>query len=157
MRLFLIAALLPSIALAAPAPVAVAEFDYVDGSGEVADQRALHAGLLKQFADDLRGDLAKSGNYQVIPLDCSEDCGSDQANLGRLSVAARKAGARFLVFGQVHKQSTLIQWLKAEMIDLEHDQVVQDRYLTFRGDNEDAWRHAEAFLAKEFGSRTPAF
>jgi TolB-like protein len=150
LRTLLFAAIaLPAAALAAQAPLAVAEFDYTDGSGEVVDQRAVHAERLKLFAESLRADLGKTGDFRIVALDCSKGCGSDLENLDRLSRSARERGARFLIFGQIHKQSTLIQWLKAELVDLEHDQVVLDRYLTFRGDSDDAWRHAEAYLAKE--------
>jgi len=147
--LFAAMAVLWSSAEAAPAPLAVAEFAYTDGSGEAVDQSAFHTERLQAFATSLRRDLEESGVFRIVALDCDADCGSDQENLVRLSAAAKSRGARFLLFGQIHKQSTLIQWLKAEMIDLEQDRIVLDRYLTFRGDNEEAWRHAEAFLAKE--------
>jgi hypothetical protein len=63
--------------------------------------------------------------------------------------ATRKAGARLLLFGGVHKMSTLVQWAQAQIIDIEKNIVIDDRHLSFRGDSDDAWRRAEAFLAKK--------
>jgi hypothetical protein len=63
--------------------------------------------------------------------------------------AARKAGAKLLLYGGIHKQSTLIQWAKVEVIDLERDRLVYDRLFSFRGDDANAWRRAEQFLAKD--------
>ena len=53
----------------AAAPVVVADFDYSDSSGEVADQRAEHAARVKAFAGLLRDRLAGEGKYKdAYPL-----------------------------------------------------------------------------------------
>lgn len=57
-----------------------------------------------------------------------------------------------MLFGGIHKQSTLIQWAKVEVVDLDRDKLVYDRLLTFRGDDANAWRRAEEFLAKDLQS-----
>jgi hypothetical protein len=43
---------------------------YVDTSDEPHDQVADHARRVKLFADSLRDDLATSGKFRIIPLDC---------------------------------------------------------------------------------------
>jgi hypothetical protein len=45
--------------------------------------------------------------------------------------------------------STLIQYIKAQVVDLEANALTFDRLLTFRGDNAEAWQRAEKFLARE--------
>jgi hypothetical protein len=67
----------------------------------------------------------------------------------RWQPVARRAGAQLLLFGGIHKLSTLVQWAKAQVIDMQTEQLVFDRLMTFRGDNDDAWQHAEAFLVKD--------
>ena len=47
-------------------PVVVADFDYHDTSGEVADQRVEHAARVKVFARMLRERLAEEGKYKVL-------------------------------------------------------------------------------------------
>ena len=57
--------------------------------------------------------------------------------------------ARLLLYGGVHKMSTLVQFGKAQIVDLESDKVVFDRTITFRGDNAEAWQRAGEFLAED--------
>jgi Protein of unknown function (DUF2380) len=53
------------------------------------------------------------------------------------------------LIGRFHKMSTLIQQAKFDVIDVKARKVVFDRYISFRGDNDAAWRHAESFLARQ--------
>ena len=55
---------------AAPVAVAVADFDYSDTSGEVADQTMEHRARVAAFGDLLRQNLAAQGEYGVVRLDC---------------------------------------------------------------------------------------
>lgn len=137
-----------------PIPIAVAEFDYRDTSGEVRDQQAEHAARLEAFTRMIRADLEESGRYRIVPLTCPEPpCTAGRADPEELLADARKAGAKFLLFGGIQKMSTLIQYGKAVVVDLEADKSVFERLLTFRGDTDDAWRHAEKFLVREFLSQ----
>jgi hypothetical protein len=45
--------------------------------------------------------------------------------------------------------STLVQWAKFDILDVDTQNVVFDRLLTFRGDNDAAWKNAETFLERE--------
>lgn len=136
-------------------PMAVLEFDYLDTSGEVRDQTAAHSALLEQFVESLRNDLQASRRYQVVRMTCEPDpCSITRTDPSQLLEAARRAGAKLLLFGGIHKMSTLVQWAKAQVVEVETDKLVFDRLLTFRGDDADAWRHAEGFLVKELKSQT---
>jgi hypothetical protein len=112
--------LLPGSRLAAAdtsAGVTIDDFSYADTSGEVADQAALHQGRLTAFMTALRRD---------IPAECC-------------------AGIR--IIGGIHKTSTLVQWAKVAVIDVSANRVLFDKLYTFRGDNDEAWARAEAFIA----------
>lgn len=139
-------------------PIAVVEFDYLDTSGEATDQSAFHTERLEQFARDLRQDLGRSERFEVVPLSCDpEPCSLVDSEPSELVAAARRSGARLLLFGGIHKQSTLVQWAKVQVVDLPTEKVVFDRTLSFRGDDENAWRRAEAFLAKEILAEVSGF
>ncbi|WP_424360082.1 DUF2380 domain-containing protein [Methylocystis parvus] len=141
-------------AAAAPAAaeslaVALIDFDYVDTSGEPRDQREDHARRLRDFMASLRRDLARDGKFRVVPLDCGDaPCAVGKETPQELFDAAKKAGARLLLYGGVHKMSTLVQWAKTQLVDVEKDRLIDDRWLTFRGDDDEAWRRAEVYLAK---------
>jgi hypothetical protein len=130
--------------------LAVADFDYVDTSGEIKDQKAEHAARLEQFAGSVRDELSRSGTFRIVRLACPEPpCSATTMEPEALIAAARGAGARLLLFGGIHKMSTLIQQGKAQVVDLEQDKVVFDRMLSFRGDTDQAWQHASEFLVEQ--------
>ena len=51
--------------------------------------------------------------------------------------------------------STLVQWVKAELIDLRSGQIALDKLFTFRGDTDQAWKRAEEFIANEVTTLAP--
>ena len=128
--------------------LAVAEIQYVDTSGEVVDQSAEHLRRLREFEASLRRDLVKSGKMRDVGLDCPPNaCSVGDIEVDRLMGKAQAAGASHLLIGAVHKLSTLVQQAKFDVIDVKSRKVVFDRYVTFRGDNDMAWRRAESFIA----------
>jgi hypothetical protein len=139
----------PGRSAAAPA-LAVTTPSYVDTSDEPPDQVADHARRVKLFADSLRDDLATSGKFRITPLDCqSLPCTAATSDPAQLIAKARQSGAAYLLIGGIHKMSTLVQWAKFDILDVNTQNVVFDRVLTFRGDNDAAWKHAETFLERE--------
>lgn len=137
-----------------PPTIAVAEFDYTDSSGEARDQRQEHASRLQALAAAVRADLARDAKYQVVPLDCQNGgCSVEQLDPSALLESGRRAGAKFVLYGGLHKMSTLVQWMKAQIVDVATDKVVFDQLVSFRGDSDDAWQHAEHFLVSEIESR----
>jgi hypothetical protein len=142
-----------------PCPVVIGllDFDYIDTSDEPRDQSAEHARRLRAFMAALRRDLEDGGGYRVISLDCgAEPCAVGRATPGELFDAAKKAGARLLLYGGVHKMSSLVQWAKTQLVDVEKNRLVDDRWLSFRGDDDESWRRAEAYLAKRLRELPPA-
>jgi Protein of unknown function (DUF2380) len=130
--------------------LAILDFDYKDTSGEPADQTAQHQARLEAFMRSLRADLARSGKYALVSLACQPDpCSITQTPPEELLNAARHSGARLLVFGGIHKESTLIEWAKVQAVDVQTDKPVFDRLFTFRGDTDEAWQRAEAFIVAQ--------
>ncbi len=132
------------------AAIAVIDFDYVDTSGEARDQRKEHEARLAAFAGALRNDLAKGAQFRVVTPVCRpEPCSLTGTTVPNLLAAARAAGADVIIIGGVHKMSTLVQWAKIEAIDAKTGRILLDKLFTFRGDTDDAWRRAEAFIFDE--------
>jgi hypothetical protein len=130
-------------------PVVVADFDYSDSSGEVADQRAEHAGRVKAFARLLRDRLAGEGRYNVLHLDCTKvACSVGSVGADDLIAAARNANAQLLIYGGIHKMSTLITWGSVQVVDVRQKQVLLSRLFSFRGDTDEAFRRAAEFLSE---------
>jgi hypothetical protein len=131
-------------------PVAVIDFDYTDTSGESRDQTAQHATRLAAFVKALRDDLAATGRFRSVEIACaSPPCTARNTPAPALIAAAKAAGARLLVYGGIEKMSTLIQWGKLQIVDLQADRLIDDKMLSFRGDTDDAWRRAETFVVEE--------
>jgi hypothetical protein len=62
---------------------------------------------------------------------------------------AQAAGAGYLLISSFHKLSTLVQWAKIDLIEVKTRKVVFNRLVTFRGDNDKAWQHAESFIVRQ--------
>jgi len=138
----------PSRAQGATPALAVAELQYVDTSGEVVDQSADHIRRRREFEASLRSDLVKGGKMRDVGLDCPANaCSVEDIDFERLLGKAQAAGASHLLIGAVHKMSTLVQQAKFNIVEVKSRKVVFDRYVTFRGDSDQAWRRAEAFVA----------
>ena len=130
--------------------VAVAEIQYIDTSGEVIDQSADHFRRLREFEASLRTDLAASGKVQNVGLDCPPNaCSIGDIDADQLLGKAQAAGAGYLLISSFHKVSTLVQWAKFDLVEVKSRNVVFNRLVTFRGDNDKAWRHAESFIARQ--------
>jgi hypothetical protein len=133
-----------------PPLVAVAEIQYIDTSGEVIDQSADHFRRLREFEAALRRDLVASGKIRNATLDCPPSaCSVGDIEVDGLLEKAQAAGAGYLLISSFHKVSTLVQWAKFDIIDVKTRNVAFNRLVTFRGDNDKAWSHAETFIVRE--------
>lgn len=133
-----------------PVPIAVLDFGFIDSSGEPQDQSARHRALLSDFMASVRRDLERGGRFRVVDLTCGDKpCSLDSTQMQDVLDVARRAGARFVLVGGIHKVSTLIQEGQAQVVDAQTERLVFNRVLSFRGDNEQAWQRAQAFLSKQ--------
>ena len=130
--------------------VAILDFTYSDTAGEAQDMTAEHHKWLEALAAGLRKGFERTGAYRVVTPVCRpEPCEVGRTPLDQLEGAAKEAGAQLLVMGGVHKESTLLQWAKVLAVNLVDNQVVTDKLVTFRGDNETAWERAEEFISRD--------
>jgi len=135
-------------AMAAGEKVAVADFDFVDTSGEMRDQSAAHAARLKELQQTLAAALDHTGRFEAVGLTCAAPpCSADNMDAASLIDAAKKANAKLMVFGGVHKISTLITFGRIAVVDVATGRSLLNRDITFRGDDEDAWTHADSYIA----------
>ena len=141
---------------AAPIAVAVADFDYFDTSGEVIDQSAQHRARVASFANLLRDNLATQGHYRVVSIECRDPpCTATSMSQDVFVAAARKAGARLVIYGGIRKMSTLVQWGEIQLLDLDAEKLLMQRTVTFRGDNDAAYRHAANFVGEQLKETMP--
>jgi hypothetical protein len=139
---------------AAPRPgqlvIAIPDIIFSDSSTEEVDQSAAHEARLRSMVDGLRADVASNKRFAVLSLTCGgASCSRGGATLDDVRSEARAAGARLLLIGGVHKMSTLILWMNVTVVDVASGERVLVRVLSFRGDNDDAWRRAGSFAAKQ--------
>ena len=127
--------------------VAIDEFSYLDTSGEPGDQTAVHQKRLRAFMTALRGDIARDQRFDLVASTTDDRSSPAQ----RLRAASQK-GARLLIVGAVQKTSTLVQWARVAGIEVPSGHVIYKRLFTFRGDNDESWRRAEAFISEQIRS-----
>jgi len=129
--------------------VAIADFDNFDTAGEGAQRSAEHADRVRAFAEFLRGNLAGGRRYAILSLTCpTVPCSAARMPPADFLQAARNSGARLLVYGGIHKQSTLVQWALVHAIDLKQDKLVLERTFSLRGDTDEAFRRAADFIVE---------
>ncbi|MFC7398266.1 DUF2380 domain-containing protein [Chelatococcus sp. GCM10030263] len=128
--------------------VAIADFDNDDTAGEDSTRTTEHAARVDAFAGLLRDRLTAQGKYKIVSLTCpASPCSAGKVSADDLLQAARQAGARILIYGGVHKTSTLVQWALMQAVDLQQGKLILDRRFSFRGDTDEAFRRAAAFMA----------
>jgi len=133
---------------ATPAPVVVLEFSYLDTSGEPRDQRAEHSARIKEVRESLGAQLEASGRFRSVPLPDFPTAACPE-NASCLLQEARQAGAELVLTGAVHKISTMASQMWVGMFDANTGERVFYRQMSFRGDTDEAWRRATAYLARE--------
>lgn len=138
-------------------PIAIAAFDNDDTAGESPEAVEAHAARVEGFSGLIEERLAEAGAYKIVSLTCdAPPCSAGSMAPEDLIGAARQAGARVLVYGGIHKMSSLIQFGKVQAVDLERDALVFDRSFQFRGDNDEAFRRAAEFIARYLAEAKPA-
>lgn len=132
------------------AKVAVAAFNFDDTSGEAKKDNGQHDTMLKDFQSVVSKTLSDKLKLEVTPLPCAQGkCSLADPGMEALADMAKKANARYLVAGGLHKMSTLVGWAKVVVVDLGPNGKVCDRLLSYRGDNAEAWERAAKFAAND--------
>jgi len=132
---------------------AIARFDFRDTSGEATPQEQKHSTMLVEFQNALNTSFTTEVPARVVQLDCQQtSCSLATAGLAELLNAAKSVSADYLLVGQIHKMSTLVGWVKYALVDVSSGQTVCDRFLTYRGDNEEAWKRAANGVRRDIGN-----
>lgn len=130
-------------------------FGYLDTSGEPRDQRAEHASRLAAMESQIKDTLQAKGLFRIVaPPQGAPPCpqGETDCILGQ----ARNAGAKLVLAGAVQKASTMESNVWMGVFEASDGKRVFFRQATFRGDTDDAWRRATAFLTREIADKPPA-
>lgn len=138
---------------ASPAALVILPIKLLDTSGEPTDQTLQHADRLVRLGNSLAADLSRSGLYRATVLtsdDLRQACPSEE--IPCLLQAVRTRGGERIFIGVVHKSSTLIMQLWARVVDAHTGREIFSRDLNFRGDTDEAWQRAEAFLFSQIDS-----
>jgi hypothetical protein len=129
--------------------IAIADFDFIDTSAEARDQTAEHDRRLHEFWTTLQQKLSAQ-SFHAVAVPCGKPvCSVSSLGPDSLVAAAKAQDARYLVYGGVHKFSTLVQWMKIEMLDLQTGKAVASKLMTFRGDTDEAYRRAAEFATDD--------
>jgi hypothetical protein len=154
----MVAIVFPGSVAAASEPerVAVIDFDYSDSSGEPEDQTAEHAARLVLFRQTLESELGKDVSIATATIPCmANGCTVSTMRAHDLLEESRAAGVDFLVFGGVHKMSTLVGGGRVVVLDVADDRFVFDRVISFRGDDDEAFVRAARFSARDIARTVP--
>ncbi len=82
--------------------IAVIDFDYLDTAGEPRDQTGEHRARLNDFMTRMRSGLSAGENYRVVSIECpAVPCTAGQMAPSELIAAAKRAGARLILYGGI--------------------------------------------------------
>jgi hypothetical protein len=129
--------------------VMIADFSYLDTSGEPVDQSAAHQRRLQAFMVGLRSELAADQRLRLVDPSCAPACVADATATDALRHVATDVGAQIVVIGGIQKTSTLVQWARTAVVDVASNRVIFEKMYTFRGDDDEAWQRAEMFISRE--------
>jgi hypothetical protein len=135
--------------------VTVEDFSYLDTSGEPADQTAAHQQRLRAFMTALRRDIDADGRYRTPS--CTPPCGEQGPASAQQNQSAAQGEARIRIIGGIHKMSTLVQWAKVAVVEIDTNRILFERSYSFRGDNDEAWGRAEAFVFRDIRELLAAY
>ena len=132
---------------AEPVTIGIAEIGFVDNSGAPdTKQKKSRVARAKKFAEALRKDLGADGKFKIVTLDCGKDpCSIANQSPEDLIAAAKKAGARVLLYGSVQKLSPAIQ---AQAVDIEAAKLVFNQSIALSGDDAKSWQRAQHDLSE---------
>ncbi|GAB2179627.1 DUF2380 domain-containing protein [Dongia sp. agr-C8] len=134
---------------AEPITIGVAEIGFLDSSGapERKPEKTTTA-RAEKFTAALRKDLGADGKFKVVELDCGKaPCSIANQPPEELIAAAKKAGARVLVYGGVHSMNPGVQNMQAQAVDIEAAKLVFDQAISLGAGDARAWQRAERDLA----------
>ena len=144
----------PARAVGPTTSVIILPFSFFDTSGEPRDQRADHTARLSAMTGELGTGLESTGLYHLLPA-TGTVIACDRGDTACILKRSGEAGAALIMTGAVQKVSTMASDLWVGAFDVASGRRVFYRQLTFRGDTDDAWRHATSFLVHQIEADPP--
>jgi Protein of unknown function (DUF2380) len=149
---FFALALATAASAGAPAPpLAVFPIELWDTSGEGA--KPGQAERLRHATETLAKTLEQTGRYSIVDLtpyrEEIEKTAPRYACNGCWKPIVDKAGAQFAALSTIHKVSSLISSFDISITDLKTEKLVAYASGQFRGDTDEAYTRAIAFLVKD--------
>lgn len=145
MRRLVIAALVALVpAWAGAERLAILPVKLLDTSGEARDQSQAHEARLALLATVLKDELG-----DTVLIDAAAIASCQPQTTDCLLERARAAHAERALFVVTQKTSTLILQIFANLVDARTGALIVSRNLNFRGDNDESWRRAGRFLARQ--------
>ena len=149
----IVCSLAPACSGAPATGLEIDDFSYLDTSGEPTNQAAAHQTRLRAFMSALRADVEADQRFHLVPSSCAPSCNDGGSVASDRLRAASGAGANVLITGAIQKMSTLVQWARVRAINVDArpnaKRILFEKLYTFRGDNDEAWQRAEAFISRE--------
>ncbi|NDV85842.1 DUF2380 domain-containing protein [Aurantimonas aggregata] len=129
--------------------IALADFYYLDTSGEPGDRATEHQQRVDLFETVLREQLTANGRFEVVALECPlPECGVGSLSVEDAVNAAERVNADYVLLGAIQKISTLIGTGRLDLVDVPQRRSAMSRVLSFRGDSDEAFRRAAEFSAR---------
>jgi hypothetical protein len=146
-----VATLLLPLATADAAPQKIMVFDFYFDNTSMEVTSAAEATRIKTISNELRADLQKSKDYEVIagserPLTSVPDFGTCSDND---RAAAQKVAAALVACGWVQKVSNLILNLNLVIVDAKTGKLVHGGSVDIRGNNDLSWDRGLRYLLQE--------
>lgn len=134
--------------VAAAETLAIMPVKFLDTSGEAEDQTAAHESRLAALGTAFEDDLA--ADYETVVLipeaALAAEC-PDEAPQCLVDLAVQ-SGADAALFAVVVKTSTLIMQMFVNIVAVPEGEILARRELNFRGDTDESWVKAGAFLVE---------
>ncbi len=145
--------MMSTAALAGPPRLAVFDFEMIDTSlqGEVNGVQAEEQARLARAGDQVRGELAQSGRFDVLdiaPVNAAAHGSNLQACGGCDVKLAGELGADLLITGVVQKVSNLILNVNLYLRDVHSGQLLAVMSADMRGNTDESWSRAVRYLLR---------
>lgn len=141
-------ALVGSAWMAQAESLAVMPIKFFDTSHEAKDQREDHLRRTGLMTTELiRVTEGATSALSLLPREVVAAACSPET-VPCLIALAKESGSDLALFVVVHKTSTLIMQIFVQLVDLETETIRYDRNLSFRGDTDESWVKAAAFLGR---------
>ncbi|MCI4680195.1 DUF3280 domain-containing protein [Rhodoblastus acidophilus] len=144
---------LPVYAKAPPTPLLVMPFAFADGDAIL--QADGHADQVELMLNELRVAIDRKGVYRTISPEFTEDFISGDS--ARVLQRARDLGAAFVLAGAVQNVGAQASNVWLGLFDAADGRRLLHWQSTFRGDSDDSWRRAAAFLGDEVSASPPPY